>query len=74
MFIKRPLTNTPFSLLFYSTDLNKLWKGETVTVEIPENKWTLVIGYKNQGINKYTVGVNGVEMSELPEAPITAAS
>ena len=45
--------------------------GKKVTVEIPSKQWTLVIGIKR---DKYTVGVNGVEMSALPEAPKTAAS
>ena len=51
-------------------------KGRTVTVEIPSRQWTLVIGYSTPGKEggKYTVGVNGVEMSALPEAPCTAAS
>ena len=42
-------------------------------MEMPHKEWTLVIGYDNKE-RKYTVGVNGVEMSELPEAPKTAAS
>ena len=47
---------------------------KTVTVEIPSRQWTLVIGLDKNAGYKYTVGVNGVEMSALPEAPMTAAS
>ena len=33
-----------------------------------------MIGYDHQDAYKYSVGVDGVEMSALPEAPMTAAS
>ena len=42
-----------------------------VTVEIPYRQWTLEIGFDRKAF-KYTMGVNGVEMSELPVAPETA--
>ena len=54
-------------------DTDKIIDGETVTVWIPELKWTLVIGYDKGGTDKYTVSVN-VDISALPEAPMTAAS
>ena len=46
-----------------------------MTETIPHRGWTLVIGYEcdKEEFGKYTVGVNGVEMSALPEAPKTAA-
>ena len=50
------------------------FKEETVTVEIPRKQWTLVIGFDGKQEYKYTVGVNGVDLSLLPEAPMTAAS
>ena len=34
--------------------------------------WSLVIGWDNKAY-KWSMGVNGVEMSALPEAPKTAA-
>ena len=34
--------------------------------------WNLVIAFDEEA-KKYTVGVNGVEMPDLPEAPKTAA-
>ena len=61
------------TIYIYSGDYNKIDEGETVTVEIPSRQWTLVIGWR-ESANNYTVGVNGVEMSALPEAPMTAAS
>lgn len=48
-------------------------KGQTVTVEIPTKEWTLVIGYDKRA-KKYSVGVNGMEISALPEMPMTADS
>ena len=51
----------------------KLDQGGTVSVEIPEKQWTFKIGL-DMKTDKWTVGVNGVEMSALPEAPCTAAS
>ena len=44
-----------------------------MTVKIPGKQWTLMINFDHEA-RKYTVGVNGVEMSALPEAPMTAAS
>ena len=58
-------------------DWDRLYfNGAKITVEIPKKKWTLVIGFKLEGMfgGKYTVGVNGVEMSALPEAPKSADS
>ena len=49
-------------------------KGETITQEIPHKEWTLVIGYAKKPVRKWTVGVNGVEMSELPKVDLKAAS
>ena len=46
----------------------------TATVKMPHKQWTLVIGFDDDQAGKYTVGVNGVEMPDLPEAPKTAAS
>ena len=48
-------------------------QGETSTLEIDTRKWTLVLGY-NKKAKKYSAGVNGLEMSALPDAPKTAAS
>ena len=71
-YFKTPI-NTPFD--FLSLDLIKLEYGEAVSVEIPHRKWTLLIGFHKVGFGgKYTVGVNGVAMSALPEAPKTAYS
>ena len=52
-------------------DYNKIFR-EPFTVELPSKQWTLVIGCDKGQECKYTVGVNGVEMSALPETPMTA--
>ena len=44
--------------------------SQTVTVEVPQRQWTLAIGFDKRA-QKYTVGVNGVEMSALPAADRT---
>ena len=44
-----------------------------VTVEIPCLQWTLVIGF-DKSPEKWAVSLNGVDVSALPEAPMTAAS
>ena len=44
-----------------------------MTVEIPEKQWTLVIGLDKKE-RKFTVSVNGVEISALPKLPRSAAS
>lgn len=48
-------------------------EGETVIVEVPSKQWTLLIGLDKETY-KYSVGVNGLEMSELPKAPNTVES
>ena len=47
--------------------------GEEATVEIPEKNWNMVIGF-NREDNLYSMSINGVDVSDLPEAPMTAAS
>lgn len=42
-----------------------------VTVEIPDKQWTLEIGSETW-TGEYTWSLNGVDSSELPEAPKTA--
>ena len=72
-----PLARLNLILLHYSDDWNKIVnKGETVTQEIPHKGWSLVTGFQNDGKGggKYTVGVNGVEMSALPKVDLRAAS
>lgn len=47
----------------------------SITVEIPDKDWTLAVGLEGMMMNgHYIVGVNGVEWSDLPEAPKTKDS
>ena len=48
--------------------------GKVVTVEIPSKQWTLEVGVSDDEVNKFTLGVNGVQMSALPQAPNTVDS
>ena len=71
---KLPSTILNLPILFYSKDYKKIYmNGETVTVDIPSKEWTLKIGY-NLGKNMYTVGVNDVEMKNIPESPKSVLS
>ena len=36
---------------------------------IPEKQWTLGIYYANCPVKKYMLSVNGIDQSEMPEAP-----
>lgn len=42
-----------------------------MTIVIPHKQWTLVVGWDKKA-KKYGVAVNGIEISELPEAPKSA--
>ena len=68
-----PPTILNLLLSFYSDDWDAIWWGETVTVEIPSRQWTLVIGM-DRAEDKWTASVNGVSISALPKAAMTAAS
>lgn len=57
----------------YSEDYDKIRSGEQVTIDIPHKVWTLVVGYDKDDAKKYTVNVNGIEMSELPRVELIAA-
>ena len=52
-------------------DWQQIIGDQKVTVEIPSREWTLKIGYEKTE-DKYTVGVNEMCWSMLPEAPQTA--
>ena len=65
---------TPLLTLLFAIhreDYFRILGGKTATVEIPSKQWTLVIGYDRRAY-KFTVNVDGVEMSDLPKAPKTA--
>ena len=68
-----PPTILDLLLSYYSDDWNSIYWGGTVTVEIPSKQWTLVIGM-DDARKKWTATVNGMKVSELPKASMTAAS